>query len=185
MGAEGSGGGAGSSGRGVVLEERQNAARESRGASSCSPSPNLLLLPKCPCRAQGHSGTPHVGACCAGRPGRCCASASRRRKLDPGSRFVSRATGRAHAPMREDLPVRRRGLVLGAGGCACQAESASGSGHRVPNHSLNSCVAVFLSFEQKCSRLARRPRSCGCGRWSTSTTSSAPSTSASGSKSFP
>ena len=146
LGAEGSGGGAGSSGRGVVLEERQNAARESRGASSCSPSPNLLLLPKCPCRAHGHSGTPHVGACCAGRPGRCCASASRRRKLDPGSRFVSRATGRAHAPMREDLPVRRRGLVLGAGGRACKAESASGSGHRVPNHSLTfmcRCVPVI------------------------------------------
>jgi hypothetical protein len=35
---------------------------------------------------------------------------------------------------------------------------------------------------QKCSRPPRRPRSCGCGRWSTSTTSSAPCTSASGSK---
>ena len=122
-----------------------NAAREYRGASSCSPFRNLLLLPKCPCRAQGHSGTPHVGACYAGRPGRRCASASRRRKLDPGSRFVSRGH-RPSARPHEDLPVRRRGLVLGAGGRACQAESASGSGHRVPNHSLTfmcRCVPVI------------------------------------------
>ena len=38
---------------------------------------------------------------------------------------------------------------------------------------------------ERCSPPRRRPRSFGCGRWSTSTTSSARSTSASGSKSFP
>ena len=48
------------------------------------------------------------------------------------------------------------------------------------------CVSISeadrADFCAECSPTCRRPRSFGCGRWSTSTTSSAPSTSASGSK---
>jgi len=45
--------------------------------------------------------------------------------------------------------------------------------------------ALTVSLLQKCSLpTSRRPPSSGCGAWSTSTTSSAPSTSASGSKPF-
>ena len=64
--------------------------------------------------------------------------------------------------------------------CACTRSSARSP--RRPRIDHTQVQADNRVVVQKCSRPPRRPRSCGCGRWSTSTTSSAPSTSASGSK---
>jgi hypothetical protein len=183
-GAEGYGGGAGSSGCSGVLAGRLNAARECRPSSrspppcrrihwhaarrrllrqaawtplrSCADSRRLLRQAAwTPATGGACCASATGGACCAWRLGRRCEAALRTRKLDPCSRLLTAATGRAR-PM------------------------ARGRGQRVKHHMTFMCCCG-----QKCSRLARRPRSCGCGRWSTSTTSSAPSTSASGSKSFP
>ena len=92
----------------------------------------------------------------------------------------------AHGPQGSRCRFRSGPCVQGAGGRIFRGRSGWLVERITERWWHGYCVLVSLTLSSffRCSLPPRRPRSFGCGRWSTSTTSSAPSTSASGSKQY-
>jgi hypothetical protein len=119
----------------VVLAGRQNAARESRGASSRSPSPNLLLLPRPGSRTHWHAARRSLLRRAAWMPLRSCVQEA---QAGTGARPRAERT----PPCAPPYAGKRRRPGRGR---ACRAESANSSGLRVQYHHLTfvcRCVAV-------------------------------------------
>jgi hypothetical protein len=128
-------------------------------------------------------------ACAAATAGRGARGAGRGEGCDSALAWASRQIRSALMDLRDRVVAFALDLVSraqGAGGRIFRGRSGWLVERITERWWHGYCVLVSLTLSSffRCSLPPRRPRSFGCGRWSTSTTSSAPSTSASGSKQY-